>query len=32
MVMIGNVEGEVYIGGIYDGSFDWDGMEVILNG
>ncbi len=31
-VMTGNAEGEVYIGGIYDGSFDWDGMEVISNG
>lgn len=31
-VMTGNDAGEIYIGGIYDGSFEWDGMEVISNG
>lgn len=31
-VMTGNDNGEVYIGGIYDGNFDWDGMEVISKG
>ncbi|NRB51196.1 MAG: T9SS type A sorting domain-containing protein [Saprospiraceae bacterium] len=31
-VMAGADDGDLYIGGIYDGPFEWDGMEVFSNG
>ncbi len=31
-VMTGGGDADIYVGGIYDGAFEWDGMEVTSNG
>ncbi len=31
-VMTGGRDADIYLGGIYDGRFEWDGMELVSNG